>query len=132
MLKLRVTIMAIALATAGPGSTAFAIDVKPKSDTAQAETVSARPLPVKSFQIAPVKRESGLLDKLKRQLREVKPAAGQQQYDGFIDADSDGVDDRIAKKAKAQEQTERSKPATATPEPKTKSKRPPKTETPPR
>ncbi len=139
MLRIPVIIIAAAALTTGLSNPAAAIDVKAKSDSGQTDSVrETKSLPVRSFQTAPAKQESGLLDKLKRQVREVKPATGQQQYDGFIDADHDGVDDRIAKKAKVQEETEKTdkvekaKPSTATPEPKLKSKKAAKPEEPPR
>jgi len=102
---------------------ASAINVKPSSDTGQAAAAPpTNQVPAKSFQTAPVKSERGLLDKLKRQVNESKRTTG-RQFDNYIDADGDGVDDRLAKQAKVKEQTEKAKPATAAPEQKTKSKR---------
>jgi hypothetical protein len=105
------------------GGRAAAIDVKPSADTTAAvPTPTVKQPQTKTFLTAPVKPESGLLDKLKRQVREAKPAT-EQQYDDYIDADGNGVDDRLAKQAKVKEQTEKTKPATAAPEHRTKSKK---------
>ena len=105
------------------GAPAAAIDVKPSADTTHADSSARIRQPqAKSFLTAPVKSESNLLDKLKRQIREAKPAA-EQQYDDYIDADGDGVDDRLAKQAKVKEQSDKAKPATAVPEHRTKSKK---------
>jgi len=105
------------------GDLASAIDVKPSSDTSRTAVAPHTSQPqAKSFQTAPVKPERGLLDKLKRQVSESKRTTG-QQYDNYIDADGDGVDDRLAKQAKVKGQSEKAKPAAAAPEQRMKSKK---------
>jgi hypothetical protein len=116
----------------GLGGQVSAIDVKPSADTTAAvPTPSVERPQTKTFLTAPVKSEPGLLDKLKRQVREAKPAT-EQQYDDYIDADGDGVDDRLAKQAKVKEQTEKTKPAAAAPEHRTRSKKSVKPAVPPK
>lgn len=105
------------------GEPASAIDVKPSADTGQATVAApAGQPPAKSLETAPAKPERGLLDRLKRQVRESKRTSG-QQYDNYIDADGDGVDDRLAKKAKVKADPRKQSPAQAAPEQKSKSKK---------
>ena len=104
------------------GGEASAIDVKPSTDTSKAAAAPAKPVSARSFQAVPVKSEHGLLDKLKREVTESQRTTN-QKFDDYIDADGDGVDDRVAKQAKVKEQTEKVKPADTAPGQRVKSKK---------
>jgi hypothetical protein len=79
------------------GGNAWGIDAKPKSDTAAArpatDTGRAHPAATQT------KPSRTLLEKLKEEVRESKKDEA-VQYNNFIDANNDGVDDRVQEKAK--------------------------------
>ncbi|HWO58171.1 MAG TPA: hypothetical protein VNN55_11465 [bacterium] len=78
------------------GGSAWGIDAKPKSETPAAkpaaDTAGVRPA-------APTRASRTLLEKLKEEVRESKKDEA-VQYNNFIDANNDGVDDRVHEKAK--------------------------------
>ncbi|MBI3872056.1 MAG: hypothetical protein HY304_03140 [candidate division Zixibacteria bacterium] len=89
----------------GPGPAAWGITVRAKSaDTSQVATPptpSDVAVPSDSMRtVAPAGplyraiARRRLLERLRRQVRQAQ-AAGRKQYDDYIDADHDGVDDRV-------------------------------------
>ena len=113
------------IAVACWGDSAGAIDVKPSADTAHA-AAQAPPNQPRESKVLPQNSARPLrvlLDRLKRQVRE-KDSSAAPKYDNYIDADGDGVDDRLGKAAKIKEPPRNERPARAAPEQRLKSKRP--------
>jgi hypothetical protein len=129
--RVALILVAASLTAVGLNVPARAIDVKPAADSSKPAAAPATQEPEKkTFETAPVRRETRLLDKLRREVRAAKRSPA-KQYDNYIDKDGDGVDDRLAKKAKVEEQTESQKSDTAAQTQKKKVKQSPPAAAPP-
>ena len=102
-------------------STAQAIDAKKKSGSS-ASTTSAVPDSSRSktaVQKSKAASSKSLLERLKKDVRESSKKSGSDKYDNYIDANNDGVDDRVkdrpatveSAKARDSEKSKESKPA---------------------
>lgn len=127
------TILLVTLAVVATLATrAWAIGVKPSADSTrqdQPPTVTqdatappaetTRALRSRSVKESPT---GSLLDRLKRRVRQPDKVKS-QQYDDFIDADGDGVDDRLGRGAKVKAAPPPEKTSTTNDSTKGKSKR---------
>lgn len=113
------------------GDSAGAIDVKPKADTARAVAplLQRQPRESKLLPQNSGRPQRVLLDRLKRQVRE-KDSSTSSKFDNYIDANGNGIDDRLEKTAKIKEPPRNERPARMVPEHRLKSKAPVRRPTP--
>ncbi len=114
----------------------WAIDAKPKAGANTAAT-SADTSKAGARTNQPTPTNAKLLEKLKQDVRESQKSKS-GQYDNYIDANNDGVDDRVQPKAKAKEsepaemmaapQVKKAEPSKTDAAPQVKKKEPPKRE----